>query len=173
VKAGGLLHIGFFQYRLVTRALTRHKIVAIILDARTSCCKNWFASLFTQRNMSHASWVARSGPALRPRQKSLMDMRQRRSLCHPPSPFRKNPRDRAGTADCCAGLRPVQILCLLTRPASGQSAAAQATASAPAGIRTGLEGSVTARHTASATSCECVIGPGALNLAMNPCTRSE
>lgn len=56
--------------------------------------------------------------------------------------------------------------------ASGQLAPAQATASAPAGIRTGLEGSVTARHTALATSRGCVIGPGSLNPAMKPLTRS-
>ncbi|KST73522.1 hypothetical protein WS76_04615 [Burkholderia humptydooensis] len=39
----------------------------------------------------------------------------------------------------------------------GRLALDQLTASAPAGIRRGLDGSFAGRHTASATSCACVI----------------
>ena len=49
---------------------------------------------------------------------------------------------------------------------------AQLTASAPAGIRIGLDGSFTARHTASATSDACVIGPGSPKRAKTLFTRS-
>jgi hypothetical protein len=53
-----------------------------------------------------------------------------------------------------------------------QLASAQITASAPAGIRIGHDGSFTARHTASATSCACVIGPGSPKRAKTLFTRS-
>ena len=46
----------------------------------------------------------------------------------------------------------------LKGPLVAQSRPASATASAPAGTRIGAAGSVTVRHTASATSCECVTG---------------
>jgi len=44
-------------------------------------------------------------------------------------------------------------------PPSPQPPLAHATASSPAGMRSGEDGSVAARHTASATSDECVSGP--------------
>jgi hypothetical protein len=57
-------------------------------------------------------------------------------------------------------------------PASQWASAAHASASAPAGMRIGDNGSVAARHTASATSCACVIGPGSAKLAKRLFTRS-
>lgn len=59
--------------------------------------------------------------------------------------------------------RAMRLSCLvipLRKNSPAQFPAAHSTASAPAGMRMGLAGSFTARHTASATSCAVVIGPG-------------